>query len=392
MAAAAATKCNWRGAFALAIALLPATHLSAPPVLASPDRLDRQGIRWGGYPVSSFSSDLGYTLGALAQRFDYGSGTEPGVGKRPFESLLTLQTTYSTRGPRDLFVEREAFLGPGPGSARWSAGLYAMESRFAHYYGLGAGSLRQPSLEASGFYLYNRRLLTLHTALRKQLPELGGVDLQAGLGYTLTQSQAEQDSQYQRDFGPGRTSLSYSKLLLQAIWEKRDSEFIPSQGMYGLASIATAPLSGWSRLDLDYRRYLPILDQRRLWLATQIRYTASSPEAPLNEKARLGSLGTLRGLPGNRYLSNHSASLRLEARSMWFGSRILGMPFKLGSGLYTDLGKISEHLTALAASPLRPAWGLALFGSYFTDDFLGSADFGFSPGATSVYLQLGHAF
>ncbi len=64
----------------------------------------------------------------------------------------------------------------------------------------------------------------------------------------------------------------------------------------------------------------------------------------------------------------------------------------MGGGLFTDFGLSGLSPGELFSSPLRSAWGFTLFGSYFTDDFLGSMDVGFSQGASAVYLRIGHAF
>lgn len=393
MAAAAAIKLR---ILRLPLLLLGALILSSRASLA--EESHRKGRHLGLIPISSFSSDAGYTFGALAQYFDYGESLPLGIGVRPFQSLLTLQSTYATQGPKDALVSYEGYLdrSEDPGGLRGWIEFYGMQTDFARYYGLGARSSRSNALESGGFNFYERRYFSLEAAFRKRLTQLGRMDLQMGLRQTATVATpgegASGDSQYLRDFGAARFSNSYTQLRVSTIWERRDSEFIPSRGWSASASIATAPVAGWSRLDLDYRSYFSIVDARRLWLATQLRYTSTDSDAPLHEKARLGSLGTFRGVPLNRYLSNHSASLRTELRSMWLSTRLFGLPLKLGSGVYADLGRLSESLRLLGSSPTRAAWGVALFGSYFTDDFLGSADFGFSGGEQSLYLRLGHAF
>ncbi len=395
MAAAAAIRRSRSRFLVSAVLLLSVLNAHA-------EESHRKGRHLGLIPISNFSSDAGYTFGALAQYFDYGESLPLGIGVRPFQSLLTLQSTYATQGPKDALISYETYFDRAadhsidPGALRGYVEFYGMETEYARYYGLGAFSQRDSTLDSQGFNFYDRRYFSIEGALRKRLYPLGGMDLQIGIRQTATVADpgpgAGGDSQYLRDFGAGRNSTSYSQLRISTIWERRDSEFIPSRGWYAHASLATAPLAGWSRVDLDYRRYFPLLEGRSLWLATQLRYTGTDSDAPLHEKARLGSLGTFRGVPINRYLSNHSASLRTELRSMWLSMKLLGMPLRLGSGLYTDLGRLSGRLPELSSSPTRAAWGVALFGSYFTDDFLGSADLGFSAGQTSLYLRLGHAF
>lgn len=392
MAAAAGIATKLLRPLGIGLGLITALGLFLPEVSAR----ERKGIHLGAIPISSFSTDAGYTAGVLAQRFDYGSGIEPAPGARPFQSLLTLQVTYSTRGPRDAWISYESFWDRtlDPLGWRWSLDAYGMESTYQRYYGLGPNSSRKLTLEQEGFYFYDRSLFLISGSLRKRVPELGGLDLQLGASQVATHSDPgdQTDSQYRRDFGASPLAQTYTQLSLRGIWERRNSEFIPTRGAFASFSLSGAPLPGWSRLDLDLRRYFELLENRRLWLASQIRYTGVTENTPLHEKARLGSLGTFRGVALNRYLSNHSASLRNELRSIWLKNSIFGFPLKLGSGVYVDTGKVSDTLDELPQTPLRLSWGFALFGSYFTDDFLGSADFGFSPEGSSVYLRLGHAF
>jgi hypothetical protein len=392
MAAAAGIATKFLKSLGIGLGLLTALGLCLPEAQAR----ERKGVHLGAIPISSFSTDAGYTAGVLAQRFDYGAGIEPGPGLRPFQSLLTLQVTYSTRGPRDAWISYESFWDRtlDPLGWRWSLDAYGMESTYQRYYGLGPDSSRLSLLEREGFYFYDRSLFLLSGSIRKRIPELGGLDLQLGASQVATRSDpgARDDSQYRRDFGEAPLAQTYTQLSLRGIWERRNSEFIPTRGSFASFSLSGAPLPGWSRLDLDFRRYFEFLPERGLWLASQIRYTGVTDDTPLHEKARLGSLGTFRGVALNRYLSNHSASLRNELRSIWFKDTFFGLPLKLGSGLYIDAGKVSDTLEQIPQTPLRLSWGLALFSSYFTDDFLGSADFGFSPEGSSVYLRLGHAF
>jgi hypothetical protein len=94
----------------------------------------------------------------------------------------------------------------------------------------------------------------------------------------------------------------------------------------------------------------------------------------------------------NRYIGNQSAGLRTELRSVYIRWRIFDMPLKVGSGVFLDSGKIAQGYNELVSNDFKWAWGVSLFGSYFTDDFLGTMDIGFSHGETAFYMRLGHAF
>ncbi len=342
-------------------------------------------MHWGALPIANYTSDRGLDLGVLAQRFDYGQ-----PGRRPFESLLSLQASYAVQGPRLALIEWET-VGAG---ARLHYQLYAVSSRFERYYGLGASSLRDGAREAEGFNFYSRESASALISVRREL--LPSLEARVGarvFGHRLEPVSSQ--SQFAADFGGG-SSTAGAQLITGLILERRDFEFIPSEGNYAELSASFAPGLGageaWGRFDFDYRRYTPVLSERRLWLAAQARYSASSVRSPLPEKARLGGPGTLRGLPLGRYVANHSMSARAELRSVWFRERLFGLPLKIGSGVFADFGWIGDSPGQAFASGVHKAWGANLFGSYFTDDFLGSADLGFSEGTTTLYLRLGHAF
>lgn len=350
---------------------------------------EREGIRWGALPVSNYSTDRGLTLGAMGQRFDYGA-----AGREPFENLLTLQFTSSSRGATAAFASYETTRLNDAGLRGLALFSYSLND-FQPYYGTGDSTAHDVALDRADHYQYSLRELTAELAARKK----GGlIEPQLGAAFTARSSRpSAAGSRYESEFGASPLDSSFVRIFAAAILERRDSELIPSRGYFASAELSHTPaaLSGaaaWSRLDLDYRRYDSILSERRLWLATQARYASTSGSAPIPDKARLGSLGTLRGLPFNRYLSDHSLSLRTEARSVLFREQLFSLPLKAGAGVFVDAGKIGDSLARLASTPMHWGWGLTFFGSYFTDDFLGAADIGFSEGSTAVYFRLGHAF
>jgi len=329
----------------------------------------------GFLPISNYSSDLGLTLGALAQVFDYGHQQN-----QPFDGLLTLQVSNSSRGAWEVFFSYER-TKIGTFSLRSYSSLILSDNKFQPYYGLGNLSVYNSSLQRQGFYYYEQQDYEFENSLRKYFTNLH-FDLETGVTLAWNNAQVDQisGSQFQNDFGINPSQLFYTKPYLRAIYEGRDSEFNPSQGNYALAGLTIAPdflgqTSTWSRLDLDLRHYEP-----------------TSDDTPLLEKARLGSVGTLRGLPFNRYVANDSLTLRTELRSVIIRETVFGLPLKLGTGIFVDSGKIASNFASIFDNSIHYAYGFSLFGSYFTDDFLGTADFGFSEGLVAFYFRLGHAF
>lgn len=352
--------------------------------------VDRRGVKLGILPIANFSTDRGMEVGALAQRFDYGESGAP-----PFKNLTTLQLSYATEGPRQGFLAYEQTASESS-RLRWGLTGQYLENPFQPYFGLGDATLLDPERHAAGDYQYDYTEGSLDGFIRSTTS--WGPELVLGVSLTRSNARSTRDtSQFASDFGSKETSLLYPKATLRAIWELRDSEFIPSKGTLLSAALTTSPGLGaanrfWYRVDTDYRRYFPLVERRWLVLATQARYGFSSRDAPLNEKVRIGSFGTVRGLPLNRYLSNHSFMMRGELRAVVLRSRLWERPLKGGLGVFSDVGWISDRLADLPQADLHPAFGISLFGSYFTDDFLGVFDIGFAEGNRIVYLRLGHAF
>lgn len=350
---------------------------------------DRQGVRWAGLPILNYMTDLGVSAGALAQRFDYGDGSPETL---PFHTLWSAELSLSSQGPRLLTL---GFEQTHVGDSAWRIGVLAdyTLNPFEPFYGIGADTSVDRALARADFYDY--RWESAGLALSARHP-LGALEIQLGLsGARETSTASVSPSLYGSTFGSAPRSDTLVKASAALLWERRDSEFIPSRGWRGLIALsggAHTEGSAWPRLDLDYRRYDPLWPDRALVLATQLRFTASGGNAPLHDRARLGSLGTLRGLPYSRYLANGALTARTELRSLFFRGRIFDLPLKAGAGLFVDTGKTGLSLADLAESPLRYAWGFTLFGSYFTDDFLGSMDVGFSQGSSAVYVRFGHAF
>jgi outer membrane protein assembly factor BamA len=373
------------------VPLLLTVSLAAPcDIRADEAASDRQGTRWGALPISNYTTDRGLQLGALAQRFDYGP-----EGTSPFQSLLTLELSVATRGEKELYASFER--AGLEGGRRLGFELQASRNDFQHYYGIGAEGTRDAGLEARGYNYYSYEEESMGAYERRPTP--WGFDARGAAAIILGASTPTQGQEtlYGKDFGGGTRRELTPRLELGAVWERRDSEFSPSRGWFGSLSASGAPGTGgstssWLRGDGDWRNYLPILEDRGLLLATQLRYSVATPGTPLVDKPRLGSLGTLRGLPSSRYVDDHSVSARAELRALPIRTRVFGMPLKGGLAVFGDAGRVASDWSGLFRGRAHFGAGLSLFGSYFTDDFIGSADLGFSEGTQALYLRLGHAF
>ena len=351
-----------------------------------------RGIHWGALPVFNYNSDQGANVGGIAQRFNYGE--DLGV---PFRDLLTLQSTFAERGPKVVYAAFEK-IGLEQNHPRYRLEFFASQNDFQNYYGLGNNAPRLPVLENQAFYLYSVKQISLEVSTRQATKLTPGLDAQIGISpQGVIQAAHSGVSKFQEDFASQNSHFYSTRFFSRLILERRNSEFIPSQGYYATGGLLIAPgllstRDTWIRADFDYRRYDSILPERRLWLATQWKYAVSSSQAPLFERARFGGRTTLRGLPLNRFADAQAMLARTELRSVNVKAQLFDLPLKFGEGIFAEVGRVGNSLARLATESTHLTWGFSIFGSYFTDDFLGGADFGFSEDGLHFYFNLGHAF
>jgi len=354
----------------------------------SQDR-ERKGIHLGAYPSAKYTTDEGLSVGAFARVFDYADGV------MPYRNLWTFWFSTSEAGANFGGLEYSR-TGLGAWDLRSDSLLYGLDSPEERYYGLGQDAPFDKAREADGYNFYHLQQWTFRQTFRKKLESdwepLAGVQV---MNFSLRPNRL--NTRFAEDFGQGTENIFALAFRAGVVREKRDNEFIPQSGHYFASILLTSPslLSNtgtFTRWDNDFRYYHPIFENRWLWLATQLRTTTSTDSAPLPYRATLGSESNVRGIRTNRLTANHSASLRAELRSIVIRWKVFGLPLKAGGGPFVDTGTIGSTLGQLFQGELQKTAGFSFFGSYFTDDFLGHADIGFSKESTQVYLGLGHAF
>ena len=357
---------------------------------------ERVGTHFGAYPTIKYTSDEGFRFGALSRIFNYGKD-----GIKPFKSLSTVSVGYASEGTSFAAIEHQT-IDVTPWKLRSETAIFYSTSKNQRYYGVGDQTLFNETLDDAGFNFYEFDKIEVSQTFRKRLESHW--EPLFGVSYLDLRSKAGSDSSplfssslYANDFGNGEDIFSGALFSIGVLRDERNSEFIPTEGLYVKSILTHSPdflnnSEEWSKWTTDFRFYRPLLPKRKLWLATQFKYTATTPSAPLTEKSILGSAGTFRGLRQNRFASNQSVSLRVGLRSIWLKKNIFNLPWKLGTGVFTDLGKIADTSSRLFSGKNHISYGISIFGSYFTDDFIGHADIGFGEESTAIYLGLGHVF
>lgn len=372
-----------------AVEEIKAIEKSAEKINESVGR-DRVGVHVGAYPTLQYTSDDGLRVGGFSRIFNYGK-----EGVLPFKSLTTIAAGYAEKGTSFVWLKFQK-KSVTSWKLRTDSEMYYTTSDNQRYYGVGDQTVLNLDDEAAGKNFYKFEQVNIFQNFRKELDD--SWESLFGLEYAVLRSNSNgAGTLFEDDFGTDEQTFNGLIWGLGIIRDRRNSEFIATRGYLLSVKVDYSPafLSNqeeWSRGDLDLRYYYPILPNRKLWVATQFRYTASTPSTPLVRKATLGSAETLRGLRLNRFLSNQSVSLRGGLRSIFIRRRVFSYPLKMGAGVFVDSGKVGDRFSRLASGKTHISYGITLFSSYFTDDFLGHADIGFSEETTSLYLGLGHVF
>lgn len=356
----------------------------------SSDIDEREGIKLGGVPVFNYTTDDGLEVGAFGMRFDYGNER-----KRPFENLWSLGASYATEGPRllALYYEETTITD---WNLRLKAALTVSTNPDANYFGLGDRASFDRELGKKGFYRFTQDYHSMGFVVRKKLPT--GIEPFAGAHFAAIEFRNNRaETKFYEDFKKDSISFFSPRVKFGAIWDVRDFEFIPSSGQVAAVEITTSPkvssdATSWAKWESEFRNYQPIIENRWLWFASQIKYTASTDSTPITDRARIGGEDSLRGIQKGRFLVNHAVAFRNELRSVWFRERVFGLPLKAGTGVFADLGRAGDTASRLFEGETHVGYGVSFFGSYFTDDFLGHMDFGASKEGRSVYIAVGHAF
>ena len=123
---------------------------------------------------------------------------------------------------------------------------------------------------------------------------------------------------------------------LMAVYDSRNSEFAPSDGVYGKITgeidrvteqvVTTAnPVSGYGRLSIDLRGYKSTVSQRMTWVARSALTLTTDEDIPFFDLASFGGGFSDRGFTEGRFYGQHSFFSSVEFRYLLTGG--VQLPF-----------------------------------------------------------------
>lgn len=348
-------------------------------------------------PAIAFNSDLGFIFGGITSLYNYKDNT------RPFYSYMNVAGIFSTKGLAsfEIALDKPFIFGT---KMRLTSSIYA--SRFLQdtYYGVANYQKieRDPPDGIPEFYLFQSFSTGFNGTLRipvssnsrnQQLDVLAILNLDYETPFENGDDRLITEKPPRYGFEGGRTFMIGSGL----IWEARDSEFNPTNGMYLETSVEIGNklwASSFNNLVIKHEmfHYLTFHLIKDITLANRFYTKHTSGETPYWKLAYAGDEETFRGYPSRRFLDDNVAILNNELRT-WL-IELPSADIRLGGTLFFDVGRTFANGTSLdtITGDLKYTFGFGGTASVFTPDFIIRGDVGFSEEGMGVYITTGYMF
>lgn len=383
---------------------------AAPIALAAAGDPPASDVHWhvAPFPVGSYGSDVGLTLGAALFAYRHTRALGP-----MRDDMLSLRVDIATRGPREVVLSGSIVRPFGvPLLTRWDVAL--ADDPTLPYWGEGAqlGGLPVPT----GYgtppepYRYHGRRAFVAGLIRGPL---GGPFAWHLRGRWLDLDIRSRGALLQASNPPGaaggRVLLGEIGLML----DTRDNEVAPHRGVLLEASAFSSPRLGsvshysFHGYTFGARAYAPLLP--RITLAVRALYDrklagpglgsgSGGTAVPFFERSLyegfnygegLGGGSTVRGVARFRLSGEEKILGNAELRAVLFRSHLLGNTQDWGMDVGLDAGRAQQHGYApvhaeSAVAGLRLVWGSSVVVRVQAGRVRG--------GETAVYLSFGELF
>ncbi len=346
-------------------------------------------------PALGYNSDYGLIGGGIISRYHYRDGV------RPFYSYFTVDALASTNG---LFSASILYDKPHIFDQRKRLTTELFVSKFLNdqFYGVGTYDDLHPSiLEDQEFYYYESFSFGIESILRHSLKQYSsGYSSDV---YFLT------EFDYHNPVDIGQNSYLYQRspvgveksgtvsLGTGYIFDSRDNEFDPRNGIYGKAGFQlikdyTRTTDIFPFVESEIRTYYTFHLIRDITFANRLSYQHIDGEAPFRKLPVIGGEETMRGYPQNRFMDDNALLLNTELRTWLF--EFPAYEVKFGGTLFFDAGRTYANGTSLkdVFDDLKYTYGLGGTSSFFNANFIFRADLGFSDDGYGLYFTAGYLF
>lgn len=317
-------------------------------------------------PALSYSSDLGFQLGAILDAYWFGDGsTYP-----DYIHKITAEACYFTKGSGIYYLFYDSrFLLRG---LRVTASASYLPNTMMAFYGFNGYEAPYLPEKNAGFYAVDRNLLRIMGDLQGTIT--GRLGWAAGAGYfhystgrvgvsrydgqtTLYDLYRKHGIIYDGESGGG----SHLELRAGLVYDTRDNEPDPSHGMYadillyGSPDIINRRGQSYLKLAASFRHYVPVIRGRLVFAYRLCWQGTVAGNAPFYVQQNyttlflkqinsdiLGGAISLRGILYNRVVGDAMAWANAEARLRLFGFRLLGQEWYITLNPFFDAGIVTR--------------------------------------------------
>lgn len=321
-------------------------------------------------PALSYSSDLGFQLGAIIDAYWFGNGdTYP-----EYLHKFTAEACYFTKGSGIyyLFYDSKHLL---PGLRLTASASYLPNTMMA-FYGFNGYMAPYDRSRNAGFYAVDRNQLRIMADLQGNIK--GAFGWAAGIGFFDYATGRIKVGKYE-----GQTTLydiyrthgiiredesrggSHIELRAGIVFDTRDNEPDPTRGiysdflLYGSPDIINGRGYSYLKGSFSFRHYVPLF-RDRITLAYRLCWQGTiAGNAPFYVQQNyttlflkqinsdiLGGAISLRGILYNRVVGNGMAWANAEVRFRLFGFRFIGQEWYIVLNPFLDAGMVTDKFRA----------------------------------------------
>lgn len=321
-----------------------------------------------GFPLIAGDSDIGLQLGAAGTLTRFGQGVRPYRWNMDAVAGLSLKS-----GERGIEVAQQFYRWqwdiPGLAGGRWRTNPYVSYARTvnAGYFGVGNASSDQVPMGGPGdpgkFFQWENQELRIRVINRFLIkkpvdfvvaPAFQYVAPRAYEGSRLDLDSRLPDNARGRPSVRGLRELGLATLAVGLLYDSRDNEFFPRKGAFHQVAqkyIQGFPLESnvrYGDTSAFFATYVPlgpfVFAGRVLvdFLYGNVPFYELISGGPFISYDMVGGAQGVRGVPQGRYNGLIKAVANAELRAMYGHFKVFRLPFKIGSDIFVDAGRVWE--------------------------------------------------
>lgn len=329
-------------------------------------------IDWEVFPIVSYDTDTGFGYGIKGYIRNIFKGKES-------YDLILYNSTKGERWYRFQFSLPDYELRQGI-EYGYALDIITDYDKWINYYFYGIGN----SSTYDNKNVYTKEPFEIDVILNRTIT--ANIIIQAGLKYERIKVIDFPSASLPPDYS-FRSTADQLSILLNALYDTRNSIINPDRGFSSIVSFETSPVfaftnSSFSKILVTFQSYKRIFFPRLVFAGRISAGQLIGRDIPVQFLLPAGGNQTLRGFRQDRFLDKSRAFINAELRfPIWK---------RLGGIAGIDAGRVFPSLEKFSFNKwkINPVAGLR----YYMNNFVVRADMGISNETIGFYLNFGHIF